>query len=94
MSADKEPQALRLLPLSRLQRDVLGLVLDRYPEPVRTEALIDQMYQLDPNGGPSNPGNNLGVHINRINHSLKPLGWRIEALGYGRRVLSRISDAA
>lgn len=87
------PDKLHYVPLPRLQRDVLAAVLKRYPAPVTTDMLVDQMYQLDPSGGPMNPKINLGVHTHHINKKIMPLGWRIEALGQGRRILTRIEHA-
>lgn len=93
LSRPLAPGEFEHLPLTGMERNILAFIAERYPAPARTEALIDDLYQLDPNGGPRAPRNVLSVHIHHINKALLPLGWRIAAT-HDTRFLTGAQNAA
>lgn len=84
--SDMEPSllALKFAKVSTRQRQILDFALEHYPRAITTAALTWHMFQLDPTGGPDDPANLLGVHVNRLNKAIKPLGWALSRLGHGK----------
>jgi hypothetical protein len=90
MSVAPGAEALSSLPLGPSEREVLGYYVAQYPRSLPNVRIIGQLWQLDPNGGPTQPRNGLGVRVHHINRALRPLGWRIQPHGRDARQLVRL----
>lgn len=77
------------LSMAKQQREVLRVLVANYPSSVPLEHLINQVWGLDPNGGPEHPENILRVLQNRVNAVIKRYGFRIVCKAYGTRALER-----
>lgn len=66
------------------QRKIVGKMLETYPRPVSTDALVDLIYGADPEGGPLTVRNVLAVQICRVRTALEPYGWTVPKTRRGR----------
>lgn len=54
------------------------------PRMVAIEALIDQLYWDDPNGGPDNAAASVVVMVSKLRRKLRTIGWTITDSRMGR----------
>lgn len=60
------------------QGSILTALIEVYPERIVQERLIARIWQLDPNGGPLDPGNCIAVAVYHLRKKIAPYGWSIK----------------
>jgi hypothetical protein len=81
--------ALSAVPLPDSERAILDLAIAAYPLGVSTAAIVNSIWGTRADGGPLDTKNGIGVRVYRLNAKIKPLGWRVCAVGHafkGRRL--------
>lgn len=81
--------ALSAVPLPDSERAILDLAIAAYPLGVSTAAIVNSIWGTRADGGPMDTKNGIGVRVYRLNAKIKPLGWRVCAVGHafkGRRL--------
>lgn len=94
LAAPPQAAALDTLQLGRSERELLGYYIESYPKAISTDRIVDRLWQLDPNGGPSEPRNGINVRVFNINRALRPLGWHLRRVGHDARQLVILADGA
>lgn len=88
-------EALRYVRLAPSEAKIVGLFVAAYPASVRTSAITNELWGLDPTGGPDAAANGIAVRIHRINKKIGSLGWRIQSPdGASGRALTRLTPVA
>lgn len=82
------------IPLGRRQRRIVELYLKRFGRWVSTDALLDVLWDDDPDGGPVTARQTLAVQIHHIRRRLRPHGLTIEGHSSGNRRLLFTGDEA
>lgn len=90
MASPPPAAALDTLVLGRSERELLGYYVESYPRALDTERVVSRLWQLDPNGGPTNPRNGICQRVHKINRALRPIGWRLSQHGQDARQLVRL----
>lgn len=84
---------LHMVRLSAKQRELVEILASAYPRALSVDVVADQLYQLDPNGGPDDPANIVAVMTSRINPIIRQHGWEIASRkGFGGYRLFPIED--
>lgn len=82
---DRDPyEELGLVDFTGGQLAVIEALSDAYPRRLSLRDLIDSVYQLDPNGGPTYAENVIRVHITKLRKKLPEHGWMIPSNRAGR----------
>lgn len=79
-------------PLSRGQKNIVDALAAIYPRRIYIDDLVDNVYQLDPNGGPENAADTVRTQICYIRKRLPQFGWDIpyNSRGAGNRGYYRL----
>jgi len=78
--------------MAKQNRELLRVLVANYPQPVPLEHLINQLWGLDPNGGPEHPVNIIRVLQHRVNDLIRQYGFKVVCTANGTRALIRIPD--
>lgn len=75
--------------MPKAERKIVESLARAYPRAVEKSALIDLLYDDDPQGGPDDPGNVVSTLVCRLRSKLPNYGWTIPrnktgAGAYGR----------
>jgi hypothetical protein len=70
-------EALEAAPLQPQQRIILRRLVRVYPRWATRDQLFDELYGLDPNGGPEQVTNAISVRIHGIRKVIERYGWTI-----------------
>lgn len=70
-------QELDQAPFSRGQKAIIDALSSIYPRRIYIDDLVDNVYQLDPNGGPDNAHQTVRTQICNIRKRLPQYGWTI-----------------
>jgi len=68
---------LEAAPLPRGQKNIVDALAAIYPRRIYINDLVDNVYALDPNGGPDNAHNTVRVQISHLRKRLPSYGWTI-----------------
>lgn len=71
------------LPLTGTERLIVSHLVTRYPLGVSKQALFDDLYGLDPDGGPESGVNVISVFVCHLRRKLNQYGWDIPRNGSG-----------
>ncbi|MND62687.1 hypothetical protein D3C80_539780 [compost metagenome] len=64
-------------PLPRGQRAIVEALVSVHPRRIHINDLVDNVYQLDPNGGPENAHQTVRTQVHHIRKILPTYGWTI-----------------
>jgi hypothetical protein len=88
VAGDLPIAALEHVSLSPMQRQIVGLLLEKYPQPVSTGRIASRIYGGSPDGGPLTASNVIHVQLARIRHALKPMGWTAGSMARKRDTIT------
>lgn len=64
-------------PLTRAERRMVEVLVQKYPTPIPITALVEAVYYDDASGGPDDPEQVVRVFIGRLRRKLPAYGWTV-----------------
>ncbi len=80
-------EAIQYMPMTPMERSIFLALLNAHPRPLTRRQIAEQVYALDPNGGPLSAENAISVHLHHMRPRMRKFGWEAS----GRRGHSSVA---